>query len=237
MTSMQVDHIWALCTLPIDKEAIMDFLAIASTPNKATIGSKLDAVFAKEVSIHIFENLFCSANVGWDQLGELAFVSFQNLFQSLGERMSLDAAIKDRAVDALWRICLSAGNEDVATNAMNDLLSLYIQSNSVQPTEANEAMINHNQIKSGDLFSKRIFECLVQVKEDLQKGNNSSLRSAERCIKILKRAFDSSTLGGGVSAVAERLRRTNENDVNAYLNKIPPGLRGASSGINVSVLT
>eukprot|EP00956_Cyclotella_meneghiniana_P030233 scaffold75485_cov79-Cyclotella_meneghiniana.AAC.4 len=215
----------------------MDFLAIASTPNKATIGSKLDAVFAKEVSIHIFENLFCSANVGWDQLGELAFVSFQNLFQSLGERISLDSAIKDRAIDALWRICISAGNEDVATNAMNDLLSLYIESNSIQPTETNEAMINQNQIKSGDLFSKKIFGCLVQVKKELQRGNNSSLRSAERCIKILKRAFDSSALGGGLSAVAERLRRTNGNDFNAYLNKIPHGLRGVSSCITASVVT
>ena len=236
MTSKQVDHIWSLCTLPIDKEAIMDFLAIASTPDKATIGSELGAVFSKEVSIHIFENLFCSANVGWDHLGELAFVSFQNLFQSLGERISLDSTIKDRAIDALWTICLSAGNSDVATNAMNDLLSLYIQSNIIQTTEANASTVDHNQTKSGDLFSKRIFECLVKVKEELQRGNNSSLRSAERCIKILKRAFDSSTLGGGVSAVAERLRRTTDNDFNAYLNKIPHGLRGVSSCITVSVM-
>ena len=190
-----------------------------------------------KIPIYFFENIFCSANVGWDHLGKLAFVSFQKLFQSLGERISLDSAIKDRAIDALWRICISAGNEDVATNAMNDLLSLYIQSNSVQPTETNEAMINQNQIKSGDLFSKKIFGCLVHVKKESQRENNSSLRSAERCIKILKRAFDSSALGGGVSAVAERLRRTNGNDFNAYLNKIPHGLRGVSSCITVSVVT
>jgi ubiquitin carboxyl-terminal hydrolase 9/24 len=246
MTSQKVDHLWALCTTPIDREAIMDFLAdgsndAASENNKGqqTISAnqqiEYHPVFPAEVCSHIFENLFCSADVGWECLGEVAFGSFQMLFKSLGSGILKDSVIKDRAIDALWRICLSAGNENVATNAMNELLDLYIQSiNGRQTNETNEAEPMPN--RSGESFSKRIFECLVQVKEDLQRGNSSSLRSAERCIKILKRAFDMSTLGGGVGAVAERLRRTNENDLNAYLKKIPHGLRGVSSCITVLVM-
>jgi hypothetical protein len=248
MTSQQIDHIWSLCTLPVDREAIMDFLADASNSdigpimrpdNKTQIGSgnQLHAVFSSEVCIHVFETLFCAPDVGWDSLGEMAFSSFQTLFKNLVQGKIHDPAIKDRAIDALWRISLSAGNENVATNAMTELLSAYSQNGEMmQPNKANTENSPQNiQIQSGHLFSKRIFEYLSQVKDHLQRGDNSSLRSAERCIKILKRAFDMSTLGGGVSAVAARLRRTN-GTLNDFLKEIPHGLRGVSSCKTVFVM-
>eukprot|EP00804_Cyclotella_cryptica_P003556 CCRYP_002177-RC/>CCRYP_002177-RC protein AED:0.09 eAED:0.09 QI:151/1/1/1/0.8/0.83/6/655/3175 len=263
MTSQQLDHLWSLCTLPVDREAIMDFLADASNAeigpllrpetNKGqmTPGNQLHAVFSNEVSIHVFGNLFCSANVGWECLGEVAFCSFQTLFKSLVHGNMQDSVIKDRAIDALWRICLSAGNENVATNAMTELLSVYSRCDNVsRPNAPNETDGENTLIHSGNLFSKRIFECLFQVKEHLQRGDDSSLRSAERCIKILKRAFNMSTLGGGVHAVADRLLTTcntaasselprnpaNELDLNMYLKEIPHGLRGVSSCKTVSVM-
>lgn len=234
ITNEQVDILWSLCALPNDREAVMIFLAAVSDTDagpegknqQTTTNYQYQHVLAEDVCTHIFENLFCSTNVGWECLGERAFGSFQAMFKNLHQHgKQISAATTDRAIDALWSICLSAGNENVSTIAMNDLLDMYVE------------IYKTSQVQSGDLFSRRIFECLRQVNEDLQRGVKSSERSAERCIKILKRAFDISSLGGGVNAVVERLRRTNEDDLNAYLKKIPHGLRGVSSCITVPVMT
>ena len=258
MTSQQVDNLWSLCTLPVDREAIMSFLSDATVVfhsngialeigpennkgQQTVSNNQTHAVFSREVSIHAFENLFCSANVRWECLGQLAFMSFKSLFTSLQHGVVQNSAIKERAIDALWRICLTAGNEHVATNAMDELLNVYVQSSRAsQPNEASDNNSDHIRTESNDgaSFSKRIFDCLCDVQKELQRGNSSSLRSAERCIKILKRAFDLSTLGGGAIAVAERLRSINGADtLDAYTRKIPHGIRGVSSCVVVSVLT
>jgi hypothetical protein len=243
MTFQQVEHLWSLCTLPIDREAIMDFLAeLSNTDASSDKGQQMansnqfQRVLDANVCVQIFENLFCSANVGWECLGEVAFGSFQTMYKNLSQHgQSTSPATNYRAIDALWNICLTAGNENVATSSMNELLNMYIHNQTGE----------QDGIQNGDSFSKRIFNCLCQVKEDLQREATSSLRAAERCIKILKNAFDISNLGGGVYAVAERMRllfssasTVNEkSDLNAYLNLIPHGLRGVSSCVTVSIMT
>lgn len=238
MTFQQVEHLWSLCALPIDREAIMDFLAeLSNTDAGSDKGQQMandnrfQRVLDGNVCVQIFENLFCSPNVGWECLGEVAFGSFQTMYKNLSQHgQSITPATNDCAIDALWKICLTAGNENVATSSRNELLNMYIHNQTGE----------QDGTQSGDSFSKRIFNCLCQVKEDLQRGGTSSLRAAERCIKILKNAFDISTLGGGVNAVAERLRllfsSAEKSDLNAYLNQIPHGLRGVSSCITVPVM-
>ncbi len=131
---------------------------------KADIGGP---AFSDEVRQYAFQNLFCSASLDWSNLGISAYTSFQLLLQSLG-----DTADESKALDALWKICLTAGTEDVAAKAMADLFALY---ESDKPGRSN--------------FSDRVFDALVQVKDGLDAGQESSEREAERCLRILSAAL------------------------------------------------
>jgi ubiquitin carboxyl-terminal hydrolase 9/24 len=248
LSCQQVQQLWNVCVQPTDREALMMFLANASKPDDGTYNqlndgslessrtgnpvrniSSLSPCFSDNV--YIFENLFCAdvGGPGWENLGELAYQSFQS-FDAKESRNS------PLTTDALWRICLSAGNDSVAARAMNDLLTVYMNGNNVTP--ASEGSENSK-------FSQRIFDCLVQVKEGLKVGNRSSERSAERCIRILSAAIEKcNSLGANAGAVAERfgalLGEQHEGSspatVEEYLNLVPHGMRGVYSCNTVSII-
>ncbi|GAF88651.1 unnamed protein product, partial [marine sediment metagenome] len=100
------------------------------------------------------------------------------------------------ALDALWRICLVAGDDHVASQAMKDLLNVYsAMSENKRQNEvaASNAWTKKNAVPELALdpkesFSHKIFDCLTQVKLGLQRGDALSVRSAERCIRILNAA-------------------------------------------------
>lgn len=236
----------------------MTFLANASRPDLGTPRlrpensmhnvPKLDAAFADNA--YVFERLFCSEDVGWENLGESAYRSFRE-FDAQGAR-DLDGT-----TDALWRICLKAGDGGVAGRAMSDLLTVYNSSVTETPSPSRDVSAmadNKDGIDDGgrgNQFSQRIFDCLVQVKEGLERGDRSSERSAERCIRILSAAIEQSRgLGGSAGAVAERLDSLQQQQqaasgrseplsstvVEEYLNSVPHGMRGVYSCSTVTVI-
>ena len=185
---------------------------------------------------YIFEKLFCapsskdsdgriSNGPKWENIGEVSYEAFQNFDAKSARHSSL-------TTDALWNICLTAGNDTVASRAMNDLLSVYNNDQSTYESAKGE----DNQ------FSSRIFAYLTDVKAGLASGNSlSSERSAERCIRILSEAIEQcSSLGGGASAVVERFRTLqlagSEAQLEDYLNLVPHGMRGKSSCHTVSIM-
>ena len=248
MSSEQLMHLWNMCDQPIDRELVMMFLADSS--------KTLDNPLRPENSMHniehlspcfldnvyIFENLFCADTGGprWEDMNDMAYQSFQQFDAK-------EARFSSLTTDALWRICLSAGNDVVASHAMNDLLAMYNNKRiSVLPIAA---LASEGEKKDGDQFSQRIFNCLVQVKEGLSAGNRSSERSAERCIRILSAAIDQChNLGCSVGAVVERLNTmfqiqqqgglasTSPPSVEEYLNLVPHGLRGVYACNTVSII-
>ena len=134
MSVDQVGHLWNVCSQPNDREALMMFLANASKPDDGTYNQRNDGnggSLRPENSMHninslspcfsdnvfIFENLFCAdvGGPGWEDLNEMAYQSFQSFDAK-------EARFSPLTTDALWRICLSAGNDLVASWAMNDLL-------------------------------------------------------------------------------------------------------------------
>ena len=128
--------------------------------------------FSDELRQYAFQNLFCSASLDWSNLGLSAYTSFQLVLQSLG-----DSADDTKALDALWKICLTARTEEVATKAMADLFALYESEN--KPSRG----------LGRSSFSDRVFEALVQVKDGLDAGQESSEQEAERCLRILSAAL------------------------------------------------
>lgn len=233
LRSDQLDLLWSMCVLPSDKELFMTFLANASAgdpgpqlrPENAMYNvDRLNPAFESNTRNDVFQKIFCSEHVGWDTLGEAAYQSFRK-FEDHGMRQS------DVALDALWRICLTSGNNNVASQAMSDLLSVY--SSSTQSGQESVSMNGKDR-----RFSNRIFKCLVEVKEGLQRGDSSSERSAERCISILNAAIEKcNSLGGSAGAVAERLASLQEgSSLDSYLSKVPHGMRGVSSCKTIQVL-
>jgi ubiquitin carboxyl-terminal hydrolase 9/24 len=233
LKSDQLDILWSMCVLPADKELFMTFLANASAedpgpqlrPENAMYNvDRLNPAFESNTRNDVFRKIFCSEYVGWESLGEAAYQSFQQ-FEDHGMRQS------DAALDALWRICLTSGNNNVASQAMSDLLSVYSSSTLTSQESVSMNGTDHR-------FSNRIFKCLVEVKEGLQRGDSSSERSAERCISILNAAIEKcNSLGGSAGAVAERLASLQEgSSLDAYLSQVPHGLRGVSSCKRIQVL-
>ena len=232
LRSEQLDLLWSKCVLPADKELFMTFLANASAedpgpqlrPENAMYNvDRLNPAFESDKRNDVFQKIFCSEYVGWEHLGEAAYQSFRK-FEDHGMRQS------DAALDALWRICLTSGNNSVASQAMTDLLSVYSSSTPTSQESASNGK-DHR-------FSNRIFKCLVEVKEGLQRGDNSSERSAERCIRILNAAIEKcNSLGGSAGAVAERLTSLQEgSSLDSYLTQVPHGMRGVSSCKRINVL-
>jgi len=214
-------------------------------------------------NVYIFENIFCDSPASprkrrhdelneyeddeehsgyrdsnpprWETLGVIAYEAFQNFDAESARNSPL-------TTDALWNICLTAGNDVVATRAMNDLLSVYKSGSLAAPESTSTEGVSTNE---DTRFSSRIFDYLTQVNAGLLTGSDSSSseRSAERCIRILSAAIEQcSSLGGGSDAVVERLSALQKQSsqhgvqVEEYLNVVPHGMRGQYSCHTVSVL-
>ena len=94
--------------------------AIAPRPQGQN-DSSLSSAFSDEVRTSAFLDLFCSQAVSWDELGEGAYKSFYLMFKKLCQS---PAASLTASGPALWRISLTAGNENVAAQSMKDLLAV-----------------------------------------------------------------------------------------------------------------
>lgn len=268
----QLQHLWQLCSIPSDREALMMFIADASgsepigpapglvEPQPVHTGHVIHkpqpkvlaepvvtAAFADDVQTSAFLDLFCSASVNWGELGEGAYRSFQLMFKKL--RQSPEAAMVTSApsLDTLWRICLNAGNDAVASEAMNDLLAVYTAmanatgsqnawaDDRMSPTGSDSMTIDTSE----ESFGNRVFQCLVEVKKGLESGAASSERSAERCLRILNAAVShDGSNGRSVSSLAlESLASASDVvGLQRALAGLPHGMRGQSCYRRIGVM-
>jgi len=268
MSSMQLELLWKLCAHHVDREALMIFLADASVDgmslhqsspmpsHQQTPQSGKDnlAAFSADVSLHAFQTLFCGEDVEWEMLGVGAYRSFQVFFSNLRE-MSHGSSAAGPEIDALWRIFLSAGVSEVASQAMKDLLAVYSGEDhppvSSYVNVASTDVITSKQTSIGvpsvmqtdteEEFVRRIFECLVEVKKGLEAGDKTSERSSERCLRILNAAVgqNNGQIGSGLSSsfsmdsVVQSDPTTSVRDV---MKCIPHGMRSTASYCSISVL-
>lgn len=253
MSIKQLDAMWSICSAPRDKEAIMTFLARSSQDDQPTsmhIGPTppgdanvfdsshqvLTAAFSEDVRIHVFTRLFCSTNTHWEHLGKEAYCSFQTLFKSLGDQTKRALTSHGPALDALWRICLIAGDDEVATSAMKDLLLIYkniseaklhyhVQSKNVwTQATATEEVAKVQKLDPNEKFSSKIYSCLLEVKSGLKRGDPLAGRSAERCVRILNSAVGNEKSGNGSFAVSlEKL--SSINTLQSIVDDVPHGYR------------
>jgi len=165
--------------------------AIASRPQGQN-DSSLSSAFSDEVRTSFFLDLFCSQAVSWDELGEGACRSFCLMFKKLCQS---PAASLTASGPALWRISLTAGNENVAAQSMKDLLAVYAamasgkKSHNAWSCGPLSAASEQMQIdKIDENFGDRVFGCLAEVKKGLDAGDPSSEQVAERCLRILNAA-------------------------------------------------
>ncbi len=257
MTSKQLDSLWKICDAAEDREAIMVFLANASSseasygpslPNSPTY-QPLTSSFSHEVRLYAFQSLFCSKEIDWERLGFKAYKSFQSLFKLLRGLNQSFLNVQEPALDALWRICLQAGNDDVASQAMRDLLHIY-SSMSAAKREKEAASSNAWAQKPTEeipfdnieAFSTKIYACLDQVRHGLKKGDKLSERSAERCVRILNAAIGHAAGSGGKGITTSSVH-FKPASVKGLVHKMsdivkfyPHGLRGQSCYRTVSVL-
>jgi len=264
MSTDQLDTLWKLCHMSEDHEAVMVFLASASSndtihgstgpslgDNATYIGptnqvhQPLTASYSDEVRVYAFQSLFCSNDVDWENLGLKAYTSFQILFKSLKKSLRASVTSHGVALDALWRICLEAGNNDVATQAMKDLLHVY---STISATKRqNEAAAKNawsqkstEEFSTTESFAKRIYACLQQVKQGLLNGTKLSRRSAERCVRILNAAIGHAAGSGKATTHAVHFKPASckglINKVEDIVQFIPHGLRGQDCYRTISVL-
>jgi len=258
LSKEQLDILWNLCVTSEDREDVMVFLADASNNESGSVVTPIVGVssrthqsqidpspnqiltssYSENVQEYAFQNLFCSNGIDWEHLGPNAYQSFQILFKSLRKSMKTPLTSNGAAIDALWRICLAAGHDVVATQAMRDLLFAY---SSMSVTKRQSAAQNAwNQKLTTDesntlSFANRIFQCLKQVQEDLKASVASSERSAERCIRILNAAVDHSVgVETGTSLAVSSLSSVNSFGDLVYC--VPHGMRGQACYLTISVL-
>lgn len=246
ITLEQLNTLWDLCTEPEDREALMVFLAKSSYDDDppSTLGPSqresitrcshqaLTAAYSYEVGAYAFQKLFCSEDMHWEHLGPKAYESFQELFKHLSKSVRSNPTASGPALDALWRISLYAGDDHVATQAMNDLLSVYSAlGESKRLSEANNtnAWTKRNTrqdiiINPEETFSFKIFDCLHQVKTGLRSSAPLSVRSAERCIRILNAAVDHNPDSQSNASILVNTHSI--NSLHAILEYVPHGFRG-----------
>ena len=254
ISAEMLQSLWELCETADDREALMVFIARAvdspsvsryelgpnQTQRMNIAVQQLTPAFTQDVAFHVFLNLFCAPILKYDYLGDSAYRSFKHLFSST--RFIPKAGDEEKtkaAMDALWRICLTVKDDDVAGQAMRDLLHVYITaSNSAaengQPS-LYETMIMTDKNES---FRERLFRCLTIVKQDLESGLSTASRSVERCLWILNAAIGQSKYGGH-SVSSSTLLRLASLDENASLDdvvkNVPHGLRGQASYRRVGI--
>lgn len=259
LSIVQLQHLWQLCDIPADREEVMVFVAHASTFGdftelEAAIAprpqgqndSSLSSAFSDEVRTSAFLDLFCSQAVSWDELGEGAYKSFYLMFKKLRQSPAASLTASGPALDALWRICLTAGNENVAAQSMKDLLAVYATMASGNkshnawscgpPSAASEQM----QIDEIDEnFGDRVFGCLAEVKKGLDAGDPSSERSAERCLRILNAAVgQDGSSGRSITRSTVSLLSSLPNNCTLFdaVQLLPHGMRGQSSYRRIGVM-
>lgn len=259
-----VKTLWGLCAdSPSYREILMFFIANASrsaqsghydefghTPNvgnaSSTPGDLLFPAFSVDACHSIFLDLFCSEAIDYTLLGERGYRSFHFLFGNLKDSSySLEA--KKTALDALWRIYLSCGDLRVASQAMRDLLSVYlaiqgsenkgesstvniqttVKEQEMEDVESKDAPMMTDEMD--DNFSERMFRYLEQVKIDLTAGIPTAGRSVERCIRLLHSAIGGVEGEGlGASSTLARLLEMARSDATlAEVQEcLPHGMRG-----------
>lgn len=262
MSSAQLTHLWNLATMPSDREALMVFMADgAAAQHNLNAGAPgvLDppalvsqqnhspakhappivaAAFSDDVRTYAFQKLFCSLSVNWDELGEEAYQSFQTIFKKLRLASSAPWTPNGPALNALWRICLVAGNDAVASQAMKDLLAVYVAMAEVNRTSWPEDREPMRMDSSSENFGNRVFDCLVEVKRGLEKGDPSSERSAERCLRILNAAVGDGN--GGRSLTPATLSSFSSMSVDGNLSEavksLPHGMRSQSCYRRIGIM-
>lgn len=259
MNTPQLHSLWQLCSEPADREEVMVFIANASgTSNNQSQDRKtgiveqppspqqgnlpqaaddiLSAVFTEEVCVGAFLKLFCSPSIDFELLGENAYRSFNFMFHKTRMTTNRGQEATRAAIDTLWRICMVAGNDGVATQAMKDLLSVYSSNNldalriGASPSETMET--------DDESFGRRVFDCLSKVKEGLDKKDPSSELAAERCLRILNAAVGQGGATG--STTASTLNRFANLSPSDGLNKIykylPHGMRGRACYRRIGIM-
>ncbi len=253
MTSSQLQSLWKICDSAEDREAIMVFLANASTssnnsmygPSMSTNAHQpLTSSYSNEVQLYAFQSLFCNSDVDWEHLGLKAYRSFQVLYGSLKPIVRSFESLEVPALDTLWRICLYAGNDNVASQAMKDLLHLYSSfSASRQEAVSNNAWTQKDAQEIPDkveAFGDKIYACLETVREGLKTGNKLSERSAERCMRILNAAITHT--GGTNKANSSSSIHFKTSSIKGLVNgfkdviqQMPHGLRGQACYRTISI--
>lgn len=246
LSTQQLDTLWSLCHEPKDQESLMRFLATSSHDQKNDIGPNppdnstfsasqqvLTAAFSDTTKIHAFQNLFCSRDVHWEELRYQSYQSFQSLFKSLRKDVRSALTTSGPALDALWRICLVAGHDNVATQAMEDLLTVYSSINSGFNNQSEKVEM---KVDEKDEFSYKIFNCLTEVTQGLRNNDPLSLRSAERCIQILNAAVGqgpntSSNISNATVAKIESLE-----NLKTLVDNIPHGYRGQECYMTINIV-
>lgn len=263
MTSSQLHTLWNLCNAPRDREELMVFIASASVGHENNAETEnmslpannhnmpnrqerevLSAAFTDDVCSEVFLNLFCAPELQYNELGEGAYSSFQRMFTRV--RSSNSPTTSTSALDALWRICLTAGNNAVAAQAMKDLLAVYL---SIETLDTHNAWTQRQQDGSVSTmasevshanFGERVYDCLTNVKKALDEKRPGAERSAERCLRILNAAVGQSNDYVGSSTTFSTLTRLTSLPLNCNLesvNKvIPHGMRGQSCHRKVAIM-
>jgi ubiquitin carboxyl-terminal hydrolase 9/24 len=247
--SAHLNQLWQLCCAPADREELMVFIASASgmsSPRSphvsihqplgplpqgaAAVDERLSPAIADDVCAEAFLSLFCAAD--FQLLGESAYQSFQSLSRKMRASPSSGEQAKKATLDALWRICLVAKNNSVASHAMNDLLEIY-SSIAEHSTEPNSMPIEPAQTES---FGKRVYDCLTEVKACLDRRDSSAELAAERCLRILNAAIGESSNSMTTSTLIRLASIPSDKGIDEVAKMLPHGMRGQSYYTKVGVL-
>jgi ubiquitin carboxyl-terminal hydrolase 9/24 len=247
MTAEMLHTLWDLCLdTPTERESIMTFIASASHPGKvtaayghwnspSTVGPPapsaeplLSAAFSEAVCQSVFADLFCSPNFDYETLGLDGYRSFQCLLPRSEERAA--------ALDAMWRICLSAGNDAVASQAMQDLLQVYVSA--LQVARRNPGTVT---TEVDENFGVRMYQCLERVKADLEARAPSGIRSIERCMRILNAAIgrvesEGLTTTPTLARLSALMATSSNFTLDAALKCLPHGMRAQSCCRRIGVM-
>eukprot|EP00594_Rhizosolenia_setigera_P017554 CAMPEP_0178974318 /NCGR_PEP_ID=MMETSP0789-20121207/22383_1 /TAXON_ID=3005 /ORGANISM="Rhizosolenia setigera, Strain CCMP 1694" /LENGTH=2735 /DNA_ID=CAMNT_0020662625 /DNA_START=1162 /DNA_END=9369 /DNA_ORIENTATION=- len=258
ITTEQLDILWKLCTQPSERESLMMFLAYSNNevsvgggptlPDETLLTQKaqsnslshskqpLVAAYSDQTRLYAFQHLCCVSDLDWEQLGDVAYISFQVLFKSFRWSSQAILSTYNFALDALWHICLHAGSDVVATKAMFDLLAVYTSVDlpvgqiSYADTISKGSTEDKNQSKvtKDNSFSHRVFEYLVQIKTELESNKPLSERSAERCLRILNSAVRQSSVYGQVNSFSLPSNINANSSIVDIFKMVPHGMRGQS---------
>jgi ubiquitin carboxyl-terminal hydrolase 9/24 len=209
----------------------------------------LSSVFTEDECVKAFVTLFCSPNISFQQLGMKAYQSFHFMFNKMRLSATHGPAVRQSALDTLWRICLVSGNDTVATSAMSDLLNIYIRytmdNSNFRPNSADISTPGTNlssepmQTESPDHgFGKRVFDCLTDVKKGLDMTDPSAELAAERCLRILNAAIGQGGSSGSISiSTLNRMSRASPADgLHQIVKYLPHGMRGQACYRKITVM-